>query len=405
MTAAITGLGALTPIGNGLEALTDGLRDGRNGVGPIAGFDASRHRVRRAAEVCWTKPPASPYSRATEMALAVTSDAIADAGLDRRALARLRTSIVLVSNQGGMAASAPRYREITAPYRQGRPAAPLVPRMLDGAPVSTLDLLMLAIGSTGSCLNISTACSAGLHALGIAFDALAQAQADLVIVVGVEVLTEPALAGFSVLRALTESDGPRPFDRRRDGTLLGEGAAAIVVEAPGRALARGAPVWAEIAGYGSSTDAYHMTRPQAEGAARAATDALGDCAAERISWVKTHGTGTPANDLAEARALHQVFGSRVGRLPVTALKATLGHSLGASGVVEAVATVMAMAGGFVPPTLNIDSVDPECDLDVVRGRSRPLQADAVLANAFGFGGNNAAMLFTRPAGQQGRVLA
>jgi 3-oxoacyl-[acyl-carrier-protein] synthase II len=404
MTAAITGLGALTPIGNGLEALTHGLRAGRNGVGPIAGFDASRHRVRRAAEVCWAKPAASPYSRATEMALAVTRDALADAGLDRRELSRRRTSVVLASNQGGMAATAPRYREITFPYRHGTPAAALVPRMLDGAPVSTLDLLMLAIGSTGSCMNISTACSAGLHALGIAFDAVVHDQADVVIVVGVEVLTEPALAGFGVLRALTEGAGPRPFDRRRDGTLLGEGAAAIVVEAPRRAAAAGRKVWAEIAGYGSSTDAYHMTRPQTDGAARAVRDALPRGAAERVSWVKSHGTGTPANDLSEARALHAVFGTRVRHLPVTALKATLGHSLGASGVVEAVATVMAMAGGFVPPTLNVDCIDPECDLDVVHGRSRSIEADAVLANAFGFGGNNAAVLFTRPSGLERKLL-
>jgi 3-oxoacyl-[acyl-carrier-protein] synthase II len=396
---AVTGLGALTPIGQGLAALTAGLREGRDGVGPIHGFDASRHRIRRAAEIDWQKPADSPYSRATGLALLATAEALADAGLDpeRLQVPRERIGVILASNQGGMAASVPRYRELNYPYRRGPAAAGQLPRLLDSAPTTTLDLLMLSVGGAGPCLTVSTACSAGLHALGMATDMIRQGDADVVVVSAVEVLTEAALAGFSVLRALTGGDGPRPFAADRDGTLLGEGAAALVVESCDRAQARGARMRAEVAGYGSSTDAYHMTRPRAEGAAQAITQALGSTAPDAVDWVKAHGTGTPANDASEAQALHAVFGARARALPVTSLKATLGHSLGASGAVEAVAAILALQGGFVPATLHVDEPDPACDLDLVRGASRPLRARHVLANAFGFGGNNAAVLF-RSAG-------
>ncbi len=399
MRVAVTGLGALTPIGLGLRDLRQGLISGRDGVGPIAGFDASRHRVRRAAEVRWSKPEGSPYSRATEMALCATAAAMDDAGLERDALRADGTGVgvILASNQAGMPPSVPRYRALNHPYRRGPVPADQTTRQLDSAPTTTLDLLMLAVGGAGPSLTVSTACSAGLHALGMAFDMLRQRQAQVVIVAAVEVLTEAALAGFSVLRALTAGDAPRPFDARRDGTLLGEGAAALVLETYDAAAARGARVWAEVAGYGSSTDAYHMTRPRAEGAARAIAEALGAVAPDQVDWIKAHGTGTPANDASEAQAIHTVFGARAARLPVTSLKATLGHSLGASGAVEAVATVLALHGGFIPPTLNVDQPDPACDLDLVTGGARPLRARTVLANAFGFGGNNAAVLF-RSAG-------
>jgi 3-oxoacyl-[acyl-carrier-protein] synthase II len=390
MRVAITGLGALTPIGRGLQDLETGLRESRDGVGPIRGFDPSRHRIQRAAELDWQKPAESPYSRATEMALTATAEALSDAGLDRDALASRRTGVILASNQGGMAPSVPRYRELNFPYRRGPAPAERLSRVLDSAPTSTLDLLMLAVGGTGPSLNVSTACSAGLHALGMGFEMLRQGDADTVIVSATEVLTEAALAGFSVLRALTGGLAPRPFDQRRDGTLLGEGAAALVLEPYEGATRRGARVWAEIGGYGSSTDAYHMTRPQAEGAARAIREALGSTVADDIDWIKAHGTGTPANDASEAEAIRTVFGDR--RVPVTSLKATLGHSLGASGAVEAVATILAMNGGFIPATLHSEDIDPACDLDLVKS-VRARRARTVLANAFGFGGNNAAILF------------
>lgn len=390
MRVAISGMSALTPIGHGLDGFRAGLREGRDGVRPIEGFDAGRHRVRRAAEVRWRKPEGSAYSRATELAMATASAALDDAGYDGAARAAVRIGIVLASNQGGMPPSVPRYREVCAPWRTGAPGASRTARMLDGAPSATADVLAARCGAAGPVLNVSTACSAGVHALGMSLDALRSGRADVMLVASVEVLTELALAGFGVLRALTEGDGPRPFDRRRDGTLLGEGAAALVLEDAERVRARGARVWAEVAGYGSSTDGTHMTRPDAAGAARAMREALCGTAVEEVGWIKAHGTATPANDSAESEAVRAVFGPR--RVPVTSLKSALGHSLGASGAVETVAAVLALEAGFVPPTLRFEQPDPECDLDVVHGAARSCRARAVLVNAFGFGGNNASVL-------------
>lgn len=389
LRAGISGMSAVTPVGEGLPAFAAGLRAGQDGVGPITGFDASRHRVRRAAELGWRKPQGSPLSRATELALAVAEQALASAGLGDAERRGLRVGIILASNQGGMPGTAARYGALCAPYRTGRPSPEAAARMLDGAPSATLDLLAVRSGASGPMLNVSTACSAGLHALGMSADALRQDRVDVMLVVAVELLTELTLAGFGVLRALTDGEGPRPFDRRRDGTLLGEAAAAVVVEDVQRARARGARVCAELAGYGGSTDATHMTRPAPEGPARAMREALGDTPVEALDWIKAHGTATPANDVTEAQALRAVLGRR--RTPVTSLKAALGHSLGASGVVEAVGTVLAMQGGFVPPTLHVEEVDPDCDLDVVCA-PRASAGETVLLNAFGFGGNNASVL-------------
>ncbi|MEO8378356.1 MAG: beta-ketoacyl-[acyl-carrier-protein] synthase family protein [Acidobacteriota bacterium] len=388
----ISALAALTPIGNGCAEFTRGLREGRDGVRPIAGFDASRHRIQRAAEVTWQAPEDSPYSRATEMALAVTRDAVAEA---RLTMGRYdpRIGVILASNQAGMYPTAPEYRELSHPYRTTAFEASRTARVLDGAPTATLDLIMTTLGAAGPSLNISTACSAGLHALGMAYQMVQRGEVDAVVIVAVEVLTEAALAGFGVLRALTHGAGPRPFDVSRDGTILGEGAAAMIVEPIYSARYRNAPIHAEIAGYGSSTDAVHMTRPDSAGSVRAMRDALGKTHPDEIDWIKAHGTGTPANDSAEATAIHEVFGARASSIPVTSMKATLGHSLGASGVVEAVGTILSMKGGFVPPTLNVTSVDPACDLDVVAGEARQQAGVNVLANAFGFGGNNASILF------------
>lgn len=388
----VSALAALTPIGNGCDEFARGLREGRDGVDAISGFDASRHRIRRAAEVTWKLPADSPYSRATEMALAVMAEAMAGARLSTQRYDP-RIGVILASNQAGMYATATEYQELSHPYRTAAFASNRTARVLDGAPTATLDLIMARLGAAGPSLNISTACSAGLHALGMAYHMVRRGEVDAVVIVAVEVLTEAALAGFGVLRALTNGAGPRPFDLGRDGTILGEGAAAMIIEPIHSAWYRNATIHAEIAGYGSSTDAVHMTRPDAAGSVRAMRDALGSTSTDDVDWIKAHGTGTPANDSAEAAAIHQVFGERAASIPVTSMKATLGHSLGASGVVEAVGTILSMNGGFIPPTLNVTQVDPACDLDVVAGPSRSHRGATVLANAFGFGGNNASILF------------
>jgi 3-oxoacyl-[acyl-carrier-protein] synthase II len=389
---AVTGLGAFTPIGNGIEEFGRGLREGRDGVKPIVGFDATDHRVRRAAEIQWSSSGDTPYSRATEIALAVAKDAMASAKFELRSYDPNRIGVILASNQGGMYPTRAMHRKMSHPHRQNGITGRDETRVLDGAPSATLDRVMETIGASGPSLNISTACSAGLHAIGIARQMLQRHDVDMVLVMGIEVLTEAAQAGFGVLRALTPGEGPRPFDRARDGTILGEGAAALVLERTDSAYYRSAKVWAEIAGYGSSTDAYHATRPDPSGSARAMREALGSLDVSEIDWIKAHGTGTPANDLAEAEAVHNVFGARASTVPVTSMKAMLGHSLGASGVVEAVGTILSMQAGIIPPTLNVRDVDPACDLDVVVSEARAHRGEFVMVNAFGFGGNNAVVI-------------
>jgi len=386
----VSGMAAWTPIGCGLDAFASALAAGEGGVAPIRRFDTARHRVRRAAEVAWEKPAGSRLSRATEMALAVAAAAAADAGLEPGPRRGEATAVILACSQGGMAAAGGRYRELARPYRRGPVAGELAARMLDAAPSAALDPLAAAHGAS-IVVQVATACSAGLHALGLARDLVRDGVVVRAVVVGAEVLSEFTVAGFSVLRLLTAGDAPRPFAADRDGTSLGEGAAAMVVEPDEAVRARGGRAWVELAGYGSSSDASHMTRPDAEGPARAVGQALAEAGNPAIGWVKAHGTGTRHNDAAESAALHRVF-RRTAPPPVTSLKAALGHSLGASGLVEAAGAAVALRGGFVPPVHAAGEADPDLELDLVAGPARPSAAGAVLVNAFGFGGNNAAMV-------------
>lgn len=402
----VTGMGVLTPIGNGVAEFAAGLRDGRDGIAPIAGFDPQRHRCRQAGELKGFDPAAHfgeaelPHlSRGTMMVRVAAAEALRDAALDLAPEDRTRIGVILGSDLGGMPAGEAGYRALHHPYRSGRWEARDAWRalLLDSFICSVADQLALHYGLSGTSLVMSTACSAGLHALGVGADLIRSGQAEVMLVGGIDPLSEMPQAGFGVLRSLAA--GPiRPFDKERDGTLLGEASAILVLESEAHARQRGARARAEIAGYGGSTDAYHMTRPDESGGgpARAMRAALDDAGLrpEQIDYVKAHATATPANDLTETRAIKTVFGART-RVPVSSVKSMIGHSLGASGAVEAVAAVLAMQGGFLPPTLHLEHPDPECDLDYVPHHSRPRELRAVMANAFGFGGNNAAMVFTR----------
>jgi 3-oxoacyl-[acyl-carrier-protein] synthase II len=404
--AVVTGMGVLTPIGIGLAEFGAGLRAGRDGIGPILGFDAQRHRCRQAGELKGFEPDRHfdalelPHlSRGTMMVRVAAAEALRDAALDLALEDRGRIGVILGSDLGGMPAGDAAYRALHHPYRSGRWDGSEAWRalLLDSFICSVADRLALLYGLSGTSLVMSTACSAGLHAIGVGADLIRSGQAEVMLVGGIDPLSEMPQAGFGVLRSLAA--GPiRPFDRDRDGTLLGEAAGILVLESQAHAARRGARVHATIAGYAGSTDAYHMTRPDETGGgpARAMRGALDDAGLrpEQIDYVKAHATGTPANDVTETRALKSVFGART-RVPVSSVKSMMGHSLGASGAVEAVAAVLAMQGGFLPPTLHLDHPDPECDLDYVPHRSRPKELRAVMANAFGFGGNNAAMVFTR----------
>lgn len=400
----ITGMGALSAIGNTVPEFREGLIAGRDGVERLRGFDPSRHRFELAGELKGFTPGEHfaeaelPHiSRGTQMTRVVAAEALCDAGLDLEAEDRGRIGVILGTDLGGMPAAESGYRALHFPYRRGAAAAgdPWASLVLDSFICSVADQLAHHYGLGGTTLVVSTACSAGLHAIGIGADAIRRGDADVMLVGGVDPLSEMPHAGFGVLRSLAK-DKIRPFSKDRSGTVLGEAAAMLVLESEEHARARGATVWCEVAGYGSSTDAIHMTRPDDTGGgpARAMQLALDDAGltAADIGYIKAHGTATPANDAIETRAIKRVFGENA-TVPVSSIKSMLGHSLGASGAIESIAAVLAMNGGFLPPTINLETADPECDLDYVPNASRPARFDAVLANAFGFGGNNASMVF------------
>ncbi|MFP2959166.1 beta-ketoacyl-[acyl-carrier-protein] synthase family protein [Myxococcus sp. 1LA] len=402
----VTGIGVLTPIGNNLAEFSEGLRSGRDGIAPVTHFDASKHRCQSAGELknidfsAHFSPEELPsLSRGTRMIRVAAAQGLAASGLDLDAEDRSRVGVVLGTNLGGMPATKEGYAALHYPYRRGRARAkdPWRALVLDSFICAMSDHVASQYRLEGLSLVMSTACSAGLHALGVAMDAIRSGQSEVMLAGGVDPLSEMPQAGFGVLRSLA-SDKLRPFSKDRDGTLLGESASLWVLESEEHARRRGANILAELAGYGGSTDAYHMTRPDetGRGPARAMQAALESAGMkpEQIGYIKAHGTGTPANDVIETRAIKHVFGERT-RVPVSSIKAMVGHSLGSSGAMEAAAAVVALNDGFLPPTLHLDTPDPECDLDYVPHRSRPAKLEAVLSNAFGFGGNNAAMVFRR----------
>ncbi len=402
----VTGIGVLTPIGNNLKEFSDGLRAGRDGIAPVTHFDASKHRCQSAGELknidfsAHFDAEELPYlSRGSRMIRVAAAQGLAASGLDLSVEDRSRIGVVLGTNLGGMPADKAGYAALHSPYRRGRakPKEPWRALVLESFICAMSDQVACQYGLGGLSLVMSTACSAGLHALGVAMDAIRTGQSEVMLAGGVDPLSEMPQAGFGVLRSLA-SDKLRPFSKDRDGTLLGESASLWVLESEAHAKRRGARILAELAGYGGSTDAYHMTRPDetGRGPARAMQAALASAGMEpgQIGYIKAHGTGTPANDVIETRAIKQLFGEKT-QVPVSSIKAMLGHSLGASGATEAAAAVVALNDGFLPPTLNLETPDPECDLDYVPHRSRPAALEAVLTNAFGFGGNNAAMVFRR----------
>jgi 3-oxoacyl-[acyl-carrier-protein] synthase II len=402
----VTGMGVLTPIGNGVESFHRGLAEGRDGIRELTAFDGSRHRFQRAGELKGFRPEEHfdaeelPHlSRCTQMVRVAAAEAITASGLELGREETRRIGVILGTDLGGMPALSSGYSSLHYPHRRTRSTGtePWRSLLLDSFICSQADRLAYHYGFGGTTMVVSTACSAGLHAVGIGVEMIRMGLAEVMLVGGVDPLSEMPHAGFGVLRSLASGD-IKPFHRHRDGTVLGEAAAFLVLEGATRARRRGAPEWCEIAGYGGSTDAYHMTRPDITGAgpARAMAAALEDAAltSERIGYVKAHGTATPTNDSIETRAIQRVFGDRP-RVPVSSVKSMIGHSLGASGAVEAVASILALAHSFLPPTLHLDDADPECDLEHVdRPRSAP-DLEAVMANAFGFGGNNASMVFRR----------
>lgn len=407
----VTGMGAVTPLGHDVVSTWKAVLEGRSGAGPITQFDASRHKVRFACEVKDFDPEdhfdrreVRRLDRCSQLALVAARQALADAGLtfDPDGPEAARAGCVIGVGFGGMRTF---IDEIDVLRERGPDrVSPLgVPKIIANMPAG---LVSMEHHLYGPVTCVVTACSASANAIGDAAEIIRRGAADVMLAGGAEAaVNEYAMAAFAQAKALSQrNDEPerasRPFDAQRDGFVLAEGAAMLVLEERERALRRGAVVYAEVTGYGMSADAYHITlpRPGGTGAARAITAALADAGIEphQLGYINAHGTSTVANDVTETAAIKLALGEEAYRVPVSSTKSMTGHLLGGAGAVEAVISILAMRDSILPPTINHETPDPECDLDYVPNRPRPVAPiDHVASNSFGFGGHNVTLVFSR----------
>ncbi len=405
----ITGVGLLTALGNSTEETWRSLLQGASGVGPITRFDSSRFPTRIAAEVkafdpamYMEKKDVKKMDTFVQYAVAAAEFAMKDAGLSRfEGESAERAGAIIGSGIGGFTTIESEHETL---LRQGpRRVSPFF------IPSSIINMaagqVSIRFGARGPNSAPCTACSSGTHAVGDSFRLLQHGDADIVITGGSEAAISPlAIAGFDALKALsTRNDEPtkasRPFDLDRDGFVLGEGAGILILEELNHARARGARIYAELAGYGMSADAYHMTAPSpdGDGAARAMGATLRDAgiAPAEVDYINAHGTSTPQNDRTETRAIHKIFGAYAPKLAISSSKSMIGHLLGAAGAVEAVICALSIRDQIVHPTVNRETPDPECDLDYVPDAARPVPIRYALSNSFGFGGTNACILLRK----------
>ena len=404
----ITGLGSVTPIGNTTSAYWAGLCQGANGVAPITLFDASAHACRFAAEVKAFDPTglidpkeAKRWDRFCQFGVVAAKEALAQSGLLISDANRQRIGVIIGSGVGGllMMESQAHVLKDKGPSRVSPFTVPMmIPNMATG-------LVAIALGAQGPSSAVATACAAGSNAIGDAFRLIQNGHADAMVCGGAEsAITPLGVAGFASAKALSfrnndPASASRPFDAERDGFVIGEGSGVLILESLSHAQARGAAILAEVVGYGSTCDAHHITSPTPGGAggARAMALALLDAQleAEQVDYVNAHGTSTPANDSNETAAIKTALGPRARQIPVSSTKSMTGHLLGGSGGIEAVAAVLALGHGVVPPTINYQNPDPACDLDVVPNQAREQIINTALSNSFGFGGHNVCLAFRR----------
>jgi len=401
----VTGVGCVTPIGTGAEGLWDGLRARRSAVRAITRFDPTPFRSRIAAEIPEFRPQDFLDARRTrrldrysQLAVVAAGMAVRDAALDLAREDRDRVGASMGSALGGVGYA----EEQVAVYAQSglRGVDPMLALSVFGGAASCN--IAIEFGVTGPNSTNAMSCASGTIAVGDAFHAIRDGRADVMLAGGAEAPLAPLCYGaFAVIRAMsTRNEDPaaasRPFDRDRDGFVMGEGAAVLVLEERGRALARGARVLAEVLGAAVTNDAWHMTAPRPDGsqAARCLTLALADAhvAPHEVEYVNAHGSSTPLNDKTETLAIRRAFGAHAPRLAVSGTKGYYGHPLGASGAIEAAVTALALARGWLPPTLNLSVRDPECDLDYLEGAGAERRARVAVSNSFGFGGINAAVV-------------
>ena len=395
---AVTGLGVICALGHNLSQVWDALRGGRPGIATIGSLDISSLRFACGAEVRNYEPKKhfsadklNLTDRFAQFAVIAAREALLDSGVVLTDGLRDRTAVFCGTSMGGQVAQDAAFVDL---YQQGRERVhPLtIARIMASAGASHISM---EFGTTGPALAISTACSSSNHAIGQAYHLLRNGDADLAVAGGSDApFSYGVLKAWEAMRVIAP-DTCRPFSVDRQGTILGEGGAMLILEPLDAARARGAKVYAEIAGFGMSSDAHHITQSSVTGPARAMRAALRDANmhAEEVGYINAHGTATQSNDSAEAHAILDVFGAGSKRLAVSSTKSMHGHALGAAGALEAVATAMALHEGILPPTANFTGPDPECDLDVVANRARTASVECALSNSFAFGGLNAVLAF------------
>lgn len=407
----ITGVGVISPVGNNKEAFWHSLVNGISGIGPITHFDTTGYATRIAGEVkdfdptaYIDKKEARRMDRYSQFAVAAAKMAVEDAKLDMKSVDGLRVGVILGSGIGGVA-TMEEQKQVLLEKGPGRVSALFVPMMIGNMAAGHISI---ALGASGINETIVTACASGTNAIGDAFKVIQRGDADVIFSGGTEApITPLSVAGFCAMKAMsTRNEEPekasRPFDRDRDGFVIGEGAGILVLESLQHAQKRGARIYAEIVGYGATADAYHITAPapEGEGAARSMAKALedGGLKPEDVSYINAHGTSTDLNDKGETEAIHRVFGPAAAKVAISSTKSATGHLLGAAGAVEAIACILAITDGVIPPTINYDTPDPECDLDYVPNQARKAEVKVAMSNSLGFGGHNATIVLKKFAG-------
>ncbi len=402
----ITGLGVVSSIGLGKEAFWSALLEGESGIQPIQSFDASSYSTQFAGEISDFRPEEyippediPKLSRASQFAMAAAKMAIDDAHLDFSKVNRYRVGVIIGTGLGGMGvyeAQLRRLFETNNPRRVHPWSVPLI--MLNAAAAE----IAISFDVKGPNITLSTACSSGSHAIGYGFDLIRMGKADFVIAGGTEACILPGvLAAFCSLRALsTRNDAPhrasRPFDKSRDGFVMGEGAGIIALETLESAQERGAIPYAEVVGYGATSEATHIVHPEGTGseAARVIELALQDAGIfpNQVDYINTHGTSTVLNDLVETRAIKRFFGEHAYRISLNSTKSMLGHTIGAAGAIEGIVCALTLRRNVIHPTINYEEPDPECDLDYTPNQARERDVKVAVSNSFGFGGNNSCLV-------------
>lgn len=396
----VTGLGVCAAPGKNARDFAASLKAGKSAIGPITIIPTDALNTKNGAQVSDFDPSTyfdrgklALYDRSTQFGLVAAREAIAQSGLDFRAGLGADTAAIIGCGVGGQATQDENYHRL---YAEGakRLHPFTIPKLMINAPCSHVTM---EHGITGPSFVVASACSSSNHAIGVAFQMVRAGMVAVAVTGGTEsVFTFGTIKGWEALRVMAP-DTCRPFSRDRRGMVLGEGAAMLVLETRDRAVARGAEILAEIIGFGSSSDAGDIVLPSAEGAAAAVAACLKDAgiAPSAVDYVNAHGTGTTANDATETKALHVVFGDHAKKLAVSSTKSMHGHTLGAAGAIELAATILAMRGGFIPPTANFTAPDPQCDLDYVPNETRAAQIELAISNSFAFGGHNAVVAVRR----------